>query len=105
MKTEDLEVITTSIKDTLGDDATAQIADSLGLLITENTKVQNTLQAQEKEIQSLKEKNDRLITANANLLQQVPIAKPVKREEIQESKKSISLSDCFDSKGNFKRSI
>lgn len=105
MKNEDLEVITSTIKDTLGDDATAQIADSLGLLITENTKVQNTLQAQEKEIQLLREKNDRLITANANLLQQVPIAKPVAKEEPKESKKSISLSDCFDSKGNFKRSI
>lgn len=103
MKNEDLEVITSTIKDTLGDDATAQIADSLGLLITENTKVQNTLQAQEKEIQTLKETNQRLITANANLLQQVPIAKPVAKEEPKESKKSISLRDCFDEHGNFKR--
>ena len=67
MKNEDLEVITSTIKETLGDDATAQIADSLGLLITENNKVQSTLQEQEKEIQSLKEKNERLVAANANL--------------------------------------
>lgn len=105
MKNEDLEVITSTIKETLGDDATAQIADSLGLLITENNKVQSTLQAQEKEIQSLKEKNERLVAANANLLQSVPIAKPEVKEEKQEVKKSISISDCFDSRGNFKRSI
>lgn len=105
MKNEDLEVITSTIKETLGDDATAQIADSLGLLITENNKVQSTLQEQEKEIQSLKEKNERLVAANANLLQSVPIAKPEVKEERQETKKSISISDCFDSRGNFKRSI
>ena len=105
MKNEDLEVITSTIKETLGDDATAQIADSLGLLITENNKVQSTLQEQEKEIQSLKEKNERLVAANANLLQSVPIAKPKVKEEKQEIKKSISISDCFDSRGNFKRSI
>ncbi len=104
MKNEDLEVITSTIKETLGDDATAQIADSLGLLITENTKVQSTLQEQEKEIQSLKEKNERLVAANANLLQSVPIAKPSVKEK-EETKKSISISDCFDSRGNFKRSI
>lgn len=105
MKNEDLEVITSTIKETLGDDATAQIADSLGLLITENNKVQSTLQEQEKEIQSLKEKNERLVAANANLLQSVPIAKPSVKEEKEETKKSISISDCFDSRGNFKRSI
>ena len=105
MKNEELAVITDSIKEKLGDESTALIADDLGLLMSENSRVYSTLESKDKEIQSLKEKNDRLINANANLLQQVPIAKPTVKEEKEETRKSISLSDCFDEKGNFKRSI
>jgi hypothetical protein len=53
----------------------------------------------------LKEKNDRLVNANANLLQRVPIAESDSKKETvkEESKKRLSLEDCFDEKGNFKR--
>lgn len=103
MKNEELEVITNSIKETLGEESTALIADSLGLLISENTRVYNSIVAKDKEIDQLKEKNDRLVNANANLLQRVPIATPEPKKEEVETKKKLSLSDCFDEKGNFKR--
>ena len=71
--------------------------------MSENTRVYNSIVAKDKEIDQLKEKNDRLVNANANLLQRVPIPEP-KPVKVQEPvKKSISLSDCFDEKGNFKR--
>lgn len=104
MKNEELEVITNSIKETLGEESTALIADSLGLLMSENTRVYNSIVAKDKEIDQLKEKNDRLVNANANLLQRVPIAGNDPKEPVKEEpKKRLSLEDCFDEKGNFKR--
>lgn len=103
MKNEELEVITNSIKDTLGEESTALIADSLGLLMSENTRVYNSMQEKDKKIAQLKENNDRLVKANANLLQRVPIAAPEPEKIKEEPKKTTSLKDCFDEKGNFKR--
>lgn len=107
MKNEDLNVITDSIKEKLGDEATALIADDLGLLISENTKVFNDLNTKDKEITRLKENNERLVLANGKLLQQVPIAnEPSKKEPTEDnSKKSFSLSDMFDKNGHFKKSL
>ena len=51
MKNEELEVITNSIKETLGEESTALIADSLGLLMSENTRVYNSIVAKDKEIE------------------------------------------------------
>jgi hypothetical protein len=103
MKNEELEVITSTIKETLGEESTALIAHSLSLLMSENTRVYNSIVDKDKQIAQLKENNDRLVKANANLLQRLPIPepKPVKVEESK--KKTISFSDCFDSKGNFIR--
>ena len=103
MKNEELEVITSTIKETLGEESTALIADSLGLLMSENNKVYTSMQAKDKEIAQLKENNDRLVKANANLLQRVPIAAPEPKVVKEEPKKTISLRDCFDEKGNFKK--
>lgn len=103
MKNEELEVITSTIKETLGEESTALIADSLGLLMSENNKVYTAIQAKDKEIAQLKENNDRLVKANANLLQRVPIAAPEPKVVKEEPKKTISLMDCFDEKGRFKR--
>lgn len=102
MKNEELAVITDSIKEKLGDVATAQIADDLGLLMSENNKVYSDIQSKDEEIQKLKETNDRLVKANANLLQRVPIAAPEPVSVKEETKKVISWDDCFDKKGNFK---
>lgn len=102
MKNEELAVITDSIKEKLGEEATALIADDLGLLMSENNRIFTSINSKDEEITKLKEDKERLVKANANLLQRVPITpeKPAKSEEL---KKSISLSSCFDSKGNFIR--
>lgn len=109
MKDEELSVITDSIKEKLGDEGIALIADDLGLLMSENTKIYNALNNKDKEITKLKENNEKLVLANGNLLQQVPVAHDIPQRENhgtkEESKKSISLSDCFDEKGHFKRTF
>jgi hypothetical protein len=71
--------------------------------MSENNKVYSSIQAKDKEIAQLKENNDRLVKANANLLQRVPIAAPEPKVVKEEPKKTISLRDCFDEKGNFKK--
>ena len=102
MKNEELAVITDSIKEKLGEEATALIADDLGLLMSENNRIFTSINSKDEEITKLKEDKERLVKANANLLQRVPIT-PEKPAKSEEPKKSISLSSCFDSKGNFIR--
>jgi hypothetical protein len=51
----------------------------------------------------LKERNDKLISANANLLMKVGNeVKEPKNEEL-EDEKPFNFSSVFDEKGNFKR--
>ena len=107
MTDEELLKITSSIEEKLGD-SSALIADDLGLLITGNSKAQQTLADRESEIRSLKSTNEKLVIANGNLLKQVPVEHKIADEpkarqssEVQEEK--INLSDAFDSSGRFIR--
>ena len=103
MEDEKLLKITSSIEEKLGKDNAALIADDLGILMTENAATQNTIKSQLKEIDDLKMRNDKLVTANGNLLQQIPmgIEKNPEPEKEEVKPSSISLKDAFDAKGNF----
>ena len=103
MKNEDLQALTDSIKEKLGEESAALIADDLGVLITRNNEVVDTLDKQSKEIATLKDTNEKLVLANGSLLQQVPMGK--KEEPISEesTKKSFNFSSVFDEHGNFKK--
>ena len=103
MKNEDLQALTDSIKEKLGEESAALIADDLGVLITRNNEVVDTLDKQSKEIATLKDTNEKLVLANGSLLQQVPMGK--KEEPISEesTKKSFNFSEMFDEHGNFKK--
>lgn len=104
MKEEDLTKLTESIKEKLGEESSALIADDLGILYTNNKEVVNRISEQEKEIARLKDTNEKLVLANGSLLQQVPMGikeeKPAPDESIR--KKSFDFSEVFDSHGNFK---
>lgn len=103
MKEEDLTKLTENIKEKLGEESSALIADDLGILYTNNKEVVNKMSEQEKEIARLKDTNEKLVLANGSLLQQVPMGKsePEKQEE-SPKKKSFDFSEVFDSHGNFK---
>ena len=107
MNNEDLEKITNSIQEKIGVDASALIADDLGNLITRNTQIFDSLNKKDNEIKQLKSDKEKLVIANGNLLQQIPMAsdydKHQSKEEAKEEKKSFNLKDAFDKKGNFKR--
>ena len=105
MTDEELLKITSSIEEKLGD-SSALIADDLGLLITGNSKAQQTLADRESEIRSLKSTNEKLVIANGNLLKQVPIEHKIEEQpkvaQSSEGQEKINLSDAFDSNGRFK---
>ena len=109
MTDEEFLKITDSMTGKLGEEQSAAIADDLGLLITANTEVQKTLREKDAEIAKLKSDKEKLVSANANLLRQVPMGvdkpsfTPSKQESRTEEKSHFSFKDAFDEKGNFKR--
>ena len=107
MKNEELEAITTDLEAKLGKENFALISDSIGQLITSNTLVAESLKSKDDEIKKLKSTNEKLVLANGNLLQQVPMApnyeKHQSKEEPKEPSKPFSFRDVFDDKGRFKK--
>lgn len=106
MKDEDLLAITESIESKIGKEASGMIADDIGKLLTKNSEVNSFISKQTEEIKSLKDRNEKLVVANGNLLQQIPMASDYdthqSKEEVKEEK-SFDFRSVFDSKGNFKR--
>lgn len=102
MDSNDLERISDTIKERLGEDDFAKISDSIGELITGNTLNLDEIKNKEEQISKLKETNQQLIVANGNLLKQVPMGKdePVK-DEADAKPQKINLQDAFDKHGNF----
>lgn len=105
MQDNDLQQIIDSISEKVGKENSALIADDIGKLITINSSVVDKIKEKDTEISRLTDTNEKLIVANGNLLQSIPMGKEEKKEEKQEENehKSTSLRDCFDSKGNFKK--
>ena len=104
MENEELEAITNSIKSKLGEENTALIADDIGNLITKNTLIHNSLVSKDNEISKLKDDKEKLVIANGNLLQQVPMSfNTSKKEEEEEEEKPFNFRSLFDEKGKFKK--
>lgn len=101
MDENELNKISNSIKEKLGDEAFARISDDMGTLITGNALNLDEIKKKDEQISQLQESNKQLITANGNLLKQVPMGsdEPDKKEEAQPQK--INLRDAFDKNGNF----
>lgn len=95
--------LTGKIEETLGKEQFAMISDTIGELLTGNTQNMKSLQERDEEIKKLKDRNEKLVSANGALLQRVPMEKVSKEPEEQEKQSvTISLKDAFDSKGNFR---
>ena len=104
MNEDDLMKIADSIQEKVGKDTSAAIADDLGMLITKNSEALKTIQSKENEIKELKAQKEKLVIANGNLLQQIPMADvddPGSRPKEPEPEKPFSMKACFDSRGNF----
>lgn len=96
--------LTSKIEETLGKENFATISDTVGELLTGNTMNMQALADRDAEIAKLKDRNEKLVTANGALLQKIPVGldkKEEKKEEKTEEKKNISWNGVFDAKGNF----
>ena len=102
MSDEELTKFIDGLQDKLGKENSAVIADDLGILISSNAETQKALQARDEKIEKLRERNEKLILANGNLLKQIPAegSEPVRQSEEKKSS-SLSIADCFDAHGRF----
>lgn len=106
MKEEDIKTITDSIKEKLGEENSALIADDLGLLLTKNVEIQKELVEKDNTINEYKDKNEKLILANGKLLQSVPMGiDSSKNEDEPKSSEPFNFKSLFDEKGNFKKTL
>ena len=92
------------LKEKLGKENTALIADSLAELTTDNIAVNDLISKKDAEIEKLKNEKEALIHTNGQLLQKISVGteeKP-KKEETKEETKEFVFKSAFDSKGRFK---
>lgn len=102
MDEKQLTKISNSIKKKIGEENFAKISDDMGTLITGNASNLEELKKREEQITELKETNQQLITANGNLLKQVPMGSEEPDDSEKESKtEKIDLRSAFDKNGNF----
>lgn len=93
--------LTSKIESTLGAENFAMISDTVGEILTGNTLNMQAIADRDKEIDTLKDRNDKLVTANGALLQKIPVGKEKQPEKSEEKTKEISWNDVFDKKGSF----
>ena len=99
--------ITSSIEKKLGDQS-AIIADDLGKAITGFETMKKELKDRDAKIKELTQDKEKLVSANSNLLRQIPVTTDDGDSEPDDSDKTPSydtfdFKDCFDEKGNFKK--
>ena len=94
--------LTSKIESTLGAENFAMISDTVGEILTGNTLNMQAIADRDKEIDTLKDRNDKLVSANGALLQKLPVGKekPQAKSE-EEQPKKIDLKSAFDKNGNF----
>ena len=93
--------LTGKIESTLGAENFAMISDTVGEILTGNTLNMQAIADRDKEIDTLKDRNDKLVSANGALLQKIPVGKEKQPEKSEEKPKEISWNDVFDKKGSF----
>ena len=94
--------LTGKIEETLGKEDYATISDTIGELLTGNTVNMKAIAERDEEIKKLKERNDKLVSANGALLQRVPVGFEKAEEKKPEEKPAkLDWKDAFDKNGNF----
>lgn len=105
MDEKELNKISNSIKEKLGDEAYARISDDMGTLITGNALNLDEIKKRDEQISKLKESNEQLISANGNLLKQVPMGSAASEasddQEEDQKPKRFNYATAFDKSGHF----
>ena len=106
MKEEILKDITSSISEKLGEENASIIADDIGKLITANTQTIETINSLKEQVSTLEDTRDKLVKANASLLQQIPAVADYEKHQTaaeEEETKTFDFHTVFDKNGNFKQ--
>lgn len=94
--------LTSKIESTLGAENFAMISDTVGEILTGNSLNMQAIADRDKEIDTLKDRNDKLVSANGALLQKLPVGKEkLQAKSEEEQPKKIDLKSAFDKNGNF----
>lgn len=93
------------IQEKIGQDATSLIMDDIGLLLSDNKQMNDTITEKNTENENLKKTNETLQMVNGNLLKQVGMVEDTKLNENkpEEKTKEFDFRTVFDEKGNFKK--
>ena len=97
-----IEEYTNKIREKLGEDNSAKIADDIANMLTYDSKMKKDIKDRDEEINRLKKDKDMLIEANGNLLQQVAFGKEEPKASIDDEPKKFDFKSVFDKNG-FKR--
>ena len=104
MTEEELKAISDNIKEKIGDESFAMIGDDLGQIITGREMMEKDIKSRDSEISELKDKNQKLVDANASLFKQIPTVHSQETKESEDDElplKNVSLRSVFDKNGNF----
>ena len=101
----ELKEITDKLQEKLGKEESAKISDDIANILVFDKANKELIAGKDEKIKKLENDKEVLITANGNLLLQVPQAK---EENIQEgheeqTKEPFDFRNVFDDKGKFKR--
>lgn len=99
MDEKELNQISNSIKEKLGEEAFARISDDMGTLITGNALNLDEIKKRDEQISQLQESNKQLISANGNLLKQVPMGKDIPLKEAEAEPQKLQISDIINENG------
>lgn len=107
MNSEELETITQSIFDKLGEENSALIVDDVASIITKNNETISTINNLKADKEKLKSRNDMLIDSNAKLMQQIPRGPSI--DDVKETKETentkIDVYSLFDDMGRLKTKL
>lgn len=100
----DLTEITNKIQEKLGKEESGKIADDIANILVFEKSNKELLNDKDNKIEKLEKDKEVLITANGNLLLQVPqIKEPEEGMNEEKTKEPFDFRSVFDSKGKFKR--
>lgn len=102
MKNEEFQNKINSMQEKLGQEPSNLILDDIAIFINDNKQMNTLLEEKDKEIESLKKRNESLMNVNGNLLQQVSMGndEDIKPKE-EEPKIPFDFRSAFDEKRKF----
>lgn len=109
MKKEELDKTLETMQQKLGKEQSSIIADDLGILVSDNEKMNKDYEDLMNKYKASETRNEQLIEANSNLLRQVSapaenlLNKQNNNMNSNTNSNPIDIRTAFDEKGNFKK--